>query len=86
MILVAVRDAPQRESLRAALHREGWQVSVVGSLDSAYRMAADQAPQLVVLDAELPGSEELVKVFARGHGGPGILLLADTAAQGGFSA
>lgn len=85
MILVAVRDAPQRESLRAALHREGWQVSVVGSLDSAYRMAADQAPQLVVLDAELPGSDELVKVFARGHGGPGILLLADAAAHGRFA-
>lgn len=81
MILVAVRDAQQRESLRAALHREGWQVSVVGSLDSAYRMAADQAPQLVVLDCELPGSEELVKVFARRHGGPGILLLADAAGQ-----
>lgn len=82
MILVAVRDAPQRESLRAALQREGWQVSVVGSLDSAYRMAADQAPQLVVLDSELPGSEELVKVFARRHGGPGILLLADAAGRG----
>lgn len=86
MILVAVRDAAHRDSLRAALQREGWQVSVVGSLDSAYRMAADQAPQLVVLDADLPGSEELVKVFARGQGGPGILLLADGEAGERFPA
>lgn len=77
MILVAVRDAPRRETIRAALAHEGWLVSVVGSLDSAFRMAADHAPRLVVLDSALPGSDDLVDVFARANGGPGILLLGE---------
>ena len=75
-VLVITPEADTSDLARRALEANGWWVTAVEDRETALRSASDQAPQLVVIDAEVTAAGELVKIFASRHGGPGALVLA----------
>lgn len=54
-ILVVDDESPIRDLVRGYLLREGWSVAVAEDGSAALRMAAESAPDVVVLDLMLPG-------------------------------
>lgn len=54
-ILLADDDAISRKLLSAALRRSGFEVPVAATGEEALRLIADHAPDLLVLDFEMPG-------------------------------
>lgn len=76
LILVASEDSGTKETIKAALSVQGWWVTAVGDRQTALQVAADQAPELVIVDSALPESLELVRAFGSRNGGPGALVCA----------
>jgi serine/threonine protein kinase len=74
-LLVVSADPRQNARIKAALSVQGWWVSEVADRQTALRAAADQAPNLVLVDGDLPGALDLAKSFSVAGGGPGIVLL-----------
>ncbi len=74
LILVASEDSVEVETIKAALSVHGWWVTVASDRESAIQAAADQAPKLVLVDHDLPGSIELVRSFGSTNGGPGVVV------------
>src|SRR5688572_28798801 len=70
-----VVDSGSRTRIRDALTSEGWQVRLAKDGDEAMRMAADQAPQLVIVSSEVSGAEDLLRAYARRGRGPGAVLM-----------
>jgi len=83
MILLAVEDLERDAPVRDLLTAEGWWVTTVASKEEALRAAADHAPQLLVLDRGMDDTASLFKVFARAHGGCGVLVLVDSQSEEG---
>ncbi|HEV7504731.1 MAG TPA: TonB family protein [Thermoanaerobaculia bacterium] len=80
-ILVVEQEDRYVERIRAALSVEGWKVRVVPSADQAIQAAASEAPDLVLVSAEVPAAATLAGAFSRNGGGPGVLgLLPEGAA------
>jgi TonB family protein len=80
-ILVVEQEDRYVERIRAALSLEGWKVRVVPNADQAIQAAASEAPDLVLVSAEVPAAATLAGAFSRSGGGPGVLgLLAEGAA------
>jgi len=78
-LLVVEDHFPLRLSLKAALTAAGFQVEAVGSAEEAAQAAATEAPEVVILDWNLPGQSglDLLKDWrARGCRWPVILLTA----------
>lgn len=75
LVLVIEKDSEAVESVRTALIPEGWQVRAVGAPSEALAAAAAEAPELVLLNADLPGAELAARSFSRQNGGPGVVLL-----------
>ncbi|MDX1501162.1 MAG: protein kinase [Thermoanaerobaculia bacterium] len=82
-ILVVSSDAEQTDKVKAALGAEGVWIAEVGDRTQALRVAADQAPDLVVVDSRVQGSAELVRSFGSAVGGPGSVLLRRKAGDAG---
>lgn len=80
-ILVVEQEDRYVERIRAALSVEGWRVRVVPSADQAIQAAASEAPDLVLVSAEVPAAATLAGAFSRNGGGPGVVgLLPEGAA------
>jgi CheY-like chemotaxis protein len=76
LILVISEDAVEIETIKTSLSVHGWWVTVAGDRQTALQVAADQAPQLVIVDDAVHESTELVKAFGSAAGGPGVLAAA----------
>jgi serine/threonine protein kinase/DNA-binding NarL/FixJ family response regulator len=74
-ILLASADEERGAELRESLGAQGWWITLVGDREGALRAAADHEPEVVVVDAMLPGAAELVRIFSSRNGGPGALVL-----------
>lgn len=74
-LLVVSADPRQNARIKAALSVQGWWVSEVADRQTALRAAADQAPNLVLVDGDLAGALDLAKGFSVTGGGPGVVLL-----------
>jgi TonB family protein len=80
-ILVVEQEDRYVERIRAALSVEGWKVRVVPGADQAIQAAASEAPDLVLVSAEVPAAATLAGAFSRSGGGPGVVgLLPEGAA------
>src|SRR5436305_10534887 len=83
-ILVVEQEHRYIERINEALHAEGWRTRVVGSQAEALRAGASEAPDLVLVSADIPGVEAVASSFSRSAGGPGVVaLLAENAAESG---
>jgi TonB family protein len=83
-ILVVEQERRYIERINDALGAEGWKTRVVGSQAEALRAGASEAPDLVLVSADIPGVEAVASSFSRSAGGPGVIaLLAENAAQAG---
>ncbi|WP_091452124.1 response regulator transcription factor [Actinokineospora iranica] len=79
MVLLAEDDAAIADPLSRALHREGYEVQVVGDGHRALEMASTGHPDLLVLDLGLPGLDGLDvcrRLRAAGRGIPVLMLTA----------
>jgi len=83
-ILVVEQEHRYIERINDALGSEGWKTRVVGSQAEALRAGASEAPDLVLVSADIPGIEAVASSFSRSAGGPGVIaLLAENAAEEG---
>ena len=76
LILLAEDESSTIDHVRSVLASQGWLVKTVKSRAQALRAASEFAPQLVLLNDELKGVDDLVRTFSRRSGGPGVVLLA----------
>src|SRR5688572_15823226 len=74
-VLVVESESRHAERAKDGLGSDGWSVEIVTSVQAASKAAASQAPQLMIVNAELAGARELMRTFARSHGGPGAIAL-----------
>jgi len=74
-ILIVEHEGRYIERIQDALTAEGWQPRFVAGRPEALRAAASEEPNLVLINAELPGAPELLRTFARRNGGPGSVAL-----------
>jgi TonB family protein len=74
-ILVVESESRHAERAKDGLGSDGWSVEVVTSTRAASAAAASEAPQLVIVNAELDGARDLLRTFARSKGGPGAIAL-----------
>ena len=78
-ILVVEQEERYVERINGALSAEGWRVRIVPRADQAIQAAASEAPDLVLVSAEIPGAETLASSFSRSAGGPGVVgMLSET--------
>ncbi|NHZ73674.1 MAG: hypothetical protein GWP16_04300, partial [Nitrospirae bacterium] len=75
LILLAENETSTIDHVRSVLASQGWLVKTVKSRAQALRAASEFAPQLVLLNDELKGVDDLVRTFSRRSGGPGVVLL-----------
>lgn len=79
MVLLAEDDASIADPLSRALHREGYEVEVVGDGHRALEVASTRHPDLLVLDLGLPGIDGLEvcrRLRAAGRSIPVLMLTA----------
>ena len=75
LILLAEDETSTIDHVRSVLASQGWLVKTVKSRAQALRAASEFAPQLVLLNEDLKGVDDLVRTFSRRSGGPGVVLL-----------
>jgi len=85
-ILVVEQEERYVERINGALSAEGWRVRVVPRADQAIQAAASEAPDLVMVSAEIPGAETLASSFSRSAGGPGVVGLIPEEGTGAMEA
>ncbi len=76
LILLAEDETSTIDHVRSVLASQGWLVKTVKSRAQALRAASEFAPQLVLLNDELKGVDDLIRTFSRQNGGPGVVLLS----------
>ena len=76
LILLAEDESSTIDHVRSVLASQGWLVKTVKGRAQALRAASEFAPQLVLLNDELKGVDDLVRTFSRRSGGPGVVLLS----------
>ena len=74
-ILVIEHEGRYIERIQDALSSEGWKPRFVAGRPEALRAAASEQPDLVLVNADLPGAAELLRTFALQRGGPGTVAL-----------
>ena len=85
-ILVVEQEERYVERINGALSAEGWRVRVVPRADQAIQAAASEAPDLVMVSAEIPGADTLASSFSRSAGGPGVVGLLSEEGSGAIEA
>jgi TonB family protein len=84
-ILVLEQEPGSMERIHNALGVEGWRVRMVQEPGQALQAAASEAPDLVIVSAEVTGGSALAGSFSRRAGGPGLVgLLPERAAEAGL--
>ena len=80
-VLVVEDDVDLRAALRAALEQEGFAVESAGDGLTALRKVRQLAPDLVILDLNMPrmGGEEFLYAWRTGGETPGVPVIAITA-------
>lgn len=78
LVLVIEDEEPIRRFLRAALSARGYRVAEAGRGDAGLRMAADQPPDIVILDLGLPDldGQEVLRRLREWYRKPVIILSA----------
>jgi two-component system KDP operon response regulator KdpE len=78
LVLVIEDEEPIRRFLRAALSGRGYRVAEAGRGDAGLRMAADQPPDIVILDLGLPDrdGQEVLRQLREWYRNPIIVLSA----------
>ncbi|MGB5341388.1 MAG: TonB family protein [Thermoanaerobaculia bacterium] len=76
LILLAEDETSTIDHVRSVLASQGWLVKTVKSRAQALRAASEFAPQLVLLNDELKGVDDLIRTFSRQNRGPGVVLLS----------
>jgi two-component system KDP operon response regulator KdpE len=78
LVLVIEDEEPIRRFLRAALSARGYRVAEAGRGDAGLRMAADQPPDIVILDLGLPDldGQEVLRQLREWYRKPVIVLSA----------
>jgi serine/threonine protein kinase/CheY-like chemotaxis protein len=74
-ILVVTADPEVGKQVKQILGAQGWWVTQVEDRQRALRAAADQEPELLIVDSSVSGVVELIRTFASENGGPGALVL-----------
>ena len=75
VILVVEPDQSFAQRLDEALKGNGWSIAILADREAALSRAAQQAPDLVLVDSAVPGATELLAKFAARAGGPGSMVL-----------
>lgn len=85
LILVIEQEQRYVERISEALSSHGWDVKGVHDRASALQFVAGQAASVVVVNIEVPESDELITRFSRRSGGPGTVVLIPESAEDGVS-
>jgi TonB family protein len=75
LILVVESESRHAERAKDGLGSDGWSIEVVSSAAAAAAAAGSLAPQLILVNAEMPGAVELLRRFSRAQGGPGTIAM-----------
>lgn len=77
-VLIIEDELPIRRFLRASLENEGYAVREASSGEEGLRLAADQPPEMVILDLGLPDrdGQEVLKSLREWYSGPILILSA----------
>jgi CheY-like chemotaxis protein len=59
LVLVVEDNEANQLLARSVLEREGYRVEVAGAADEALQMMAEQLPNLILMDVQLPGRDGL---------------------------
>ncbi|HVG09202.1 MAG TPA: protein kinase [Thermoanaerobaculia bacterium] len=74
-ILVVEPEPRYIERIRAALGADGWSIRVADQSESAVHVAATESPALILISSEAPGVDNIINLFRRQGGGPGVVAL-----------
>jgi DNA-binding response OmpR family regulator len=69
-VLLVSADSKRGVRMREALTAQGWWATLVTDREGALRAAADHEPEVVIVDENVMGATELVKIFTSLNGGP----------------
>ncbi|HEX5714616.1 MAG TPA: protein kinase, partial [Thermoanaerobaculia bacterium] len=79
-ILVVEPEPRYIERIHAALGADGWNIRLLDRSESALQVAAAEHPALILVSSEVPGAENIINLFSRRAGGPGVVgLLSESA-------
>jgi CheY-like chemotaxis protein len=83
LVLVVEDDPPTRELVRRTLEQEGWRVDEAENGKRGLERAAEETPDLVVLDLMMPVMDgfEFLREFRRSEAGRGVPVLVLTAKE-----
>jgi len=59
LVLVVEDNEANQLLARSVLEREGYRVEVAGAADEALKLMAEQLPNLILMDVQLPGQDGL---------------------------
>jgi len=78
LVLVVDDDERIREYVRASLELEGYSVREAGSADEALDAIEDQAPELVLLDVVMPGTDgwQMLQRMQERHGSIPVIMFS----------
>ena len=78
LVLVVDDDERIREFVRANLELEGYSVREAGSADEALEAIDDQAPELVLLDVVMPGTDgwQMLQRMQERHGSIPVIMFS----------
>ncbi|HWN45067.1 MAG TPA: hypothetical protein VNW71_22780, partial [Thermoanaerobaculia bacterium] len=74
-ILVVEPEPRYSERIHAALGADGWNIRLLDRSESALQVAATEHPELILISSEVPGAENIINLFCRRAGGPGVVGL-----------
>src|SRR5215210_4125458 len=74
-ILVVEPEPRYIERIRAALGADGWTIRAVSQSESALEVALNEHPALILISSEAPGLDNIINLFGRRAGGPGVVAL-----------
>jgi serine/threonine protein kinase len=74
-ILVVEPESRYIERIQAALGADGWSIRLLGPAEVPLLVATLERPALIVISSEAPGAENIINLFSRRAGGPGVVAL-----------